>query len=246
MKEVRYFYVPEAEMADVLPDEEAQHAIRVLRLDVGDTIFLMDGKGAFHQAEITFISNHKCQYRITESLQQEKSWRGHLCVAMAPTKMLERTEWFVEKATEIGVDEFAFLDCKFSERRVLKLPRIEKICVAAVKQSRKPWMPTMNEMVDFNHFVTALRKGQKFIAHCYNEIDRDDLFSLLTKPFSTLGIETDDDCTILIGPEGDFSIDEVRLAVDNGWRSVSLGDSRLRTETAAIVAAEMMQIARRK
>ena len=246
MKEVRYFYVPEAETTDVLPDEEAQHAIRVLRLDVGDTIFLMDGKGCFHQAEITFTSNHKCQYRITESLQQEKSWKGHLCVAMAPTKMLERTEWFVEKATEIGVDEFVFLDCKFSERRVLKLPRIEKICVSAVKQSRKAWAPELNEIIDFKNFVTAPRKGQRFIAHCYNEIDKEDFFSLLTQKKSMLDAESNDDCTVLIGPEGDFSIDEVRLAVDNGWRSVSLGESRLRTETAAIVAAEMMQIARRK
>ena len=242
MKEVRYFYVPEVETSDALPDEEAQHAIRVLRLDVGDIIFLMDGKGCFHQAEITFISNHKCQYRILETMPQEKTWNGRLCVAMAPTKMLERTEWFVEKATEIGVDEFAFLNCKFSERRVLKLPRIEKICVSAVKQSRKAWIPLMHEMDDFRDFVTTPRSGRKFIAHCYNEFEKQDLFAMLTQPCPDIN----HDCTVLIGPEGDFSVDEVKLAIDNGWVSVSLGESRLRTETAAIVAAEMMQIARRK
>ena len=234
MKETRFFYVSNAGTSDTLPDEEAQHAVRVLRLSVGDEVWLMDGCGTFYRAEITLASNHKCMYRIVEALPQQKTWRGHLCVAIAPTKNMDRIEWFVEKATEIGVDEIVFLNCRFSERKEIKLPRVEKICVSAVKQSRKPWMPILRGMVDFKTFINEKSDADIFIAHCYDEYEKANFFA---------SIPAEGNVCVMIGPEGDFSIDEVQYALDNGATSVSLGQSRLRTETAGIVAAEMMQLA---
>lgn len=242
MKEARYFYVSDADTVDELPQDEATHAVRVLRLQAGDEIFLMDGRGVFHKAEVTVVSNKKCLYRIVESQQQESTWHGHIHLAMAPTKMMDRVEWMAEKATEIGLDEFSFLNCKFSERKQLRIDRVEKIVVSAVKQSRKAWMPLVNDMVSFAEFVKVPRKGRKFICHCYDEVPKKDLFLELTSVSSA----EEQDVTVLVGPEGDFSIDEVRMALDNGYESVSLGKSRLRTETAALMAVTMSNIARRK
>ena len=237
MKETRYFYTPQALTSNQLPDEEAAHAVRVLRLQSGDEIMLMDGQGSFHRAEVTLATSHHCQYRILQSLPQERPWRGHLHLAVAPTKMMERMEWLVEKATEVGIDEISFLDCQFSERRVVKLPRIEKIVVSAVKQSRKAWMPVLNEMQSFKQFIAQHPTGCRYIAHCYEEVERVNLFDELRKP------QADDDAIVMIGPEGDFSIEEVRQAVAAGFVSVDLGRSRLRTETAALSAVMMMQLA---
>ena len=239
MKEVRYFYVPDALHAMELPPDEARHALRVLRLGVGDEMFLMDGDGMFLRAEITGQSGHRCQYTVLEGLPQQRAWRGHLHIAMAPTKMNERVEWMAEKATEIGVDEFSFVDCQFSERRVLKTERVERIVVSAVKQSRKAWMPRVNEMCPLEHFLRESRTGGRYICHCYNPAD----ISPASKREPLLGILDDhEDATVLIGPEGDFSVEEVRLAESLGWRSVTLGTSRLRTETAALVAVHLMQL----
>ena len=127
MKEVRYFYVPKAPSFQELPEDEAQHAIRVLRLGVGDEVMLMDGKGTFYRAEITDASKKRCRYRIVEAQPQSRQWSGHLHLAMAPTKNMDRTEWLAEKATEIGFDELTFLRCQFSERTVLKEERIQRI-----------------------------------------------------------------------------------------------------------------------
>ena len=237
MKEVRFFYDPE--LRGELPKEEAQHAVRVLRLQEGDELNLMDGRGNYYRAQITMASNHRCAYSIIEQQSQLRAWNGHLHLAMAPTKLNDRVEWFAEKATEIGVDEISFLDCQFSERRVIKTERIEKIVVSAVKQSHKAWMPQVNEMQSFRSFIAAPRDGLKFICHCYDESDIADGDS---KPNLMDVLQAGDDATVLIGPEGDFSVDEVRLAQQNGYRSVSLGRSRLRTETAALVAVHMMQM----
>ncbi len=242
MKEERYFFVPQASSRTELPTEEAAHAVRVLRLKTGDEMVLMDGEGSFYRAEVTLATNKHCAYKIKESLPQERKWRGHIHIVMAPTKMMERVEWFVEKATEIGVDEFSFLLCRFSDRKVMRIDRIEKVVVAAVKQSRKAWMPIVNDMIPFKDFIRQPRPGRKFIAHCYNEIERPDLFEIISKEDVK---STEEDITILIGPEGDFSIDEVRLAIDNGYESISLGTSRLRTETAALSAAMMSQLCKR-
>ncbi len=240
MKEARYFFVPDAANENELPAEEAQHAVRVLRLQAGDDIFLMDGAGAFHHAEVTLTAGKKCRFKIKEILPQQKSWNGNIHLAIAPTKMMERMEWMAEKATEVGFDELSFLHCKFSERKIIRNARVEKIIVSAVKQSRKPWKPLLNEMAGFKEFVTKERTGKKFIAHCYEEIGRKDLFTELQN------MSAEEDVTILVGPEGDFSADEVRLALDNGYESITLGDSRLRTETAGLMAVTMAQITKRK
>lgn len=240
MKEERFFFVPNAQDVDCLPDDETVHAIRVLRLKEGDEIFLMDGHGCFYKAVITLASQHKCRYDIEQVLRQDKTWRGNIHLAIAPTKMMERMEWMAEKATEIGFDELTFLDCKFSERKVIKLPRVEKIIVSAVKQSRKAWLPKVNEMTGFCDFVKKKRDGKKYICHCYEEIARNDFFDSLS--YANTG---DGDITVMVGPEGDFSIDEVKLALENGFESVSLGKSRLRTETAGLEAVMMANLCRR-
>lgn len=243
MREVRYFYVPDAANQVELPAEEATHALRVLRLKGGDEIFLMDGEGSFFRAEVTAASSKRCLYEIKEEMPQQRAWKGHIHLAIAPTKMMERIEWMAEKATEIGFDELSFLNCQFSERKVVKTPRIDKIVISAVKQSHKAWKPVVNELVSFKEFIQTPRPGRKFICHCYEEVEKKDFFTEIS------GIQNADapdaDITVLVGPEGDFSIDEVRLALENGYESVSLGTSRLRTETAGLVAVHMAHIARR-
>ena len=151
MKEARYFFVPDAENQTELPTDEAMHAMRVLRLKSGDELFLMDGVGNYFRAQVTVAATHHCYYEILEKLPQEPQWKGHLHLGIAPTKMMDRMEWMMEKATEVGIDEVSFLNCKFSERRLVKLVRLDKIVTAAVKQSHKAWKPQVNEMVHFNH-----------------------------------------------------------------------------------------------
>lgn len=265
MKEVRYFYVPDAANQVELPAEEATHALRVLRLKGGDEIFLMDGEGSFFRAEVTAASSKRCLYEIKEEMPQQRAWKGHIHLAIAPTKMMERIEWMAEKATEIGFDELSFLNCQFSERKVVKTPRIDKIVISAVKQSHKAWKPVVNELVSFKEFIQTPRPGRKFICHCYEEVEKKDFFTEISgilnevpAPAATESPNADvataasesptadaADITVLVGPEGDFSIDEVRLALENGYESVSLGTSRLRTETAGLVAVHMAHIARR-
>jgi 16S rRNA (uracil1498-N3)-methyltransferase len=212
--------------------------MRVLRLKSGDELFLMDGEGNYYRAQVTVAATHHCYYEIIEKLPQERQWKGHLHLGIAPTKMMDRMEWMMEKATEIGVDEVSFLNCKFSERRLVKLVRLDKIITAAVKQSHKAWKPQVNEMVHFNHFLEQPIQGRKYIAHCYEEVPRTELFDELRKPSDT------SDAVVLVGPEGDFSIDEVRKAVAAGYQSVHLGSSRLRTETAGLSAVMMMQLSK--
>ena len=238
MKEVRSFYVPDALTATELPPEEAMHALRVLRMKIGDEMVLMDGQGNYYRAEVTLAHTKHCLYEIKEQMPQQRQWQGHLHLAIAPTKMMERIEWMTEKAVEIGVDEISFLNCQFSERRLVKIPRLEKIMVSAVKQSHKAWATQLNEIVNFDTFIKQPREGYKYIAHCYEEVPRTYLFDELQK------IAVSDDTTVLIGPEGDFSIDEVRQAVAEGYISVHLGKSRLRTETAGLSAVMMMQLAK--
>lgn len=241
MKEIRFFYDPQ--ISGELPEDEAKHATRVLRLSAGDELLLMDGNGIFFRAEITVADNHRCLYRILEDMPQERAWEGHIHLAMAPTKLNDRVEWFAEKATEIGMDELSFLDCRFSERRIIKCERIDKILISAVKQSHKAWKPVLNEMTSFERFVKAERKGDKFICHCY---DQEDIEEGTEKPFLMDVLKRGVASTVLIGPEGDFSVAEVKLALQHGYRSVSLGTSRLRTETAALVAVHMMQLINQK
>ena len=200
MKEARYFYVPNATEHNELPTDEAIHAIRVLRLKIGDDIFLIDGKGTFYEAVVTLANSKHCLYKITQTLVQNKTWKGHIHLAIAPTKDISRIEWLVEKATEIGFDEISFLSCQFSERKNLRIDRIERIVISAMKQSRKAWKPIVNNMLSFEDFMQKEVTGQKFICHCYNEIEKTDFFSNINNS----GLF--EDITVLIGPEGDFSI----------------------------------------
>lgn len=251
MKEERYFYTPNPELGE-LPQEEAQHVLRVLRMRIGDSFHLMDGKGNFYLAEITAATGHRCLYSIREQRAQERAWQGHLHLAMAPTKLNDRTEWIAEKATEIGFDCLSFLDCQYSERHSLKSERIDKILISAMKQSHKAWKPILHEMTPFRTFVeTWKHTKQKFICHCYeqsdihpNDISRQS--STQDAPNTNKPLLKDvlqkGDALVLIGPEGDFSIEEVRLAESLGYQSVSLGKSRLRTETAALVAVHLMHL----
>lgn len=220
------FYTPDIQTHPELPEEEAQHCIRVLRLNAGDEITLTDGKGNFYRAEITAATNKRCLVKVMETMPQDPLWQGHLHIAMAPTKNMDRNEWFAEKATEVGIDELTFLNCRFSERRVIKTERIEKILISAIKQSLKARLPKLNEMTDFDKFIAQDFSGQKFIAHCYEG----------EKPLLKEVIKSGEDSLILIGPEGDFSEEEVAKAISKGFKPISLGKSRLRTETAALVA----------
>ena len=232
MKEVRYFFFPNAAVETELPAEEAVHAIRVLRLKEGDEMFLMDGEGCFYKAEVALVSSKKCLYTIKETLKQEPVWRGKIHLAIAPTKDMGRIEWMTEKATEVGFDEISFLDCKFSERKTLRADRIEKIVI-----------PVVNPMTSFRRFIeNCSNNGRKFICHCYPEISRADFFTAISQEEQPSSAE---DITVLVGPEGDFSIDEVRFALEHGFESVTLGNSRLRTETAGLSAVMMSQLARR-
>ena len=241
MKEARYFYVPDAATETELPMEEAMHAMRVLRIKSGDDIYLMDGVGNFYRAEVTLAATKHCMYEIRETMPQQPAWHGHIHLALAPTKMMDRIEWMAEKATEIGFDELSFLNTKFSERKMMRTVRLDKIVVSAVKQSRKAWKPIVNQMMPFKEFIATPRKGRKFICHCYEEIEKKDLFTELSAPYT----EDEADVTVLIGPEGDFSIDEVRMAMEQGYESVTLGSSRLRTETAGLMAVAMTNLTRR-
>ncbi len=226
------FYTPDIANTQELPEEEAGHCLRVLRLGVGDEVMLTDGRGFFYQAVIAAATQKRCMVKIVSKTEQEPFWGGHLHLALAPTKNMDRMEWLAEKATEIGFDELTFLNCRFSERKVIKTDRIEKIVVSAVKQSLKARKPVVNEMTDFRKFMERDFSGQKFIAHCYEG----------EKPLLRDVLHPDEDAVILVGPEGDFSPEEVTLAMEKGFQPVSLGKSRLRTETAALVAVHLMNL----
>ena len=240
MKETRFFYVPNAGQENEMPTEEALHALRVLRIKSGDEINLMDGVGNFYRAEVTLAATKRCLYEVKEVLPQQPAWHGHVHLAIEPTKVMDRIEWMAEKATEIGFDELSFLNCKFSERKTMRTVRLDKIVISAVKQSHKAWKPIVNQMVSFKEFIAQPRKGRKFICHCYEEFEKVDLMTELQKPY-----DEDADVTVLVGPEGDFSVDEVKLAIANGYESASLGTSRLRTETAGLMSVAMANLTRR-
>lgn len=227
------FYTPDISSDMELPQEEAGHCIRVLRMKEGDHLRLTDGKGAFYDAVISAVSGKRCMVHVGNKEEQKPLWSGHLHIAVAPTKLMERNEWFVEKAVEIGVDEISFLKTDHSERDVIKMERIEKIAVSAMKQSQKATLPIVNGMVAFKSFVERGFEGDKFIAHCEpgNKVNLKDI------------VVPGRDTLVLIGPEGDFSPAEIDLALKAGFKPVSLGPSRLRTETAALVAVHIMNLA---
>lgn len=243
MKEVRFFFAPDAAKNNRLSDDEAKHALRVLRLKVGDEIFLTDGKGHLYTATIIKADSKDCNFQIINCIQELQPWNGLLHLAVAPTKSIDRTEWLAEKATEIGFDRLTLLDCVFSERRVVNLERMERILLSGVKQSHKLNILQLDGITKFSEFIRQPFAGRKFIAHCYEQAD----LNPDGRPFLLDALKgSQEDTLVMVGPEGDFSVDEVRAALDAGYTPISLGESRLRTETAALVAVHLMNINNRK
>ena len=205
--------------------EESKHIIKVLRKKDTDILFVTNGLGLLFKTEITLASDNKCTVKIL-SFEKAKPSKFHLHLAVAPTKMNDRYEWFLEKATEIGIQEITPIICDRSERKVINSERFDKILLTAMKQSNVLFLPKLNKAVSFKEFLNKKNDGLQLIAHC-EETDKKSLKSVL-KP--------NENVTLLIGPEGDFSEKEIALALENNFIPVSLGNTRLRTETAAIVA----------
>jgi 16S rRNA (uracil1498-N3)-methyltransferase len=227
------FYTPELSGKIYILDEtESKHCVRVLRLEKGDEITLVDGRGGFFTAEITDPNPKRCAVNLTKSELDFGLRNFQVHVAIAPTKNMDRIEWFLEKATEIGINRVTPLLCRFSERKEIKHDRLEKVMVSAMKQSLKAYLPQLDELTKFNEFVRQPFEGQKFIAHC-EEQHRELLKNVVISGGKYL---------ILIGPEGDFSSEEIEMAIAAGFVPVSLGDSRLRTETAGVVACHTFNL----
>lgn len=227
------FYLPDAREGNVsFPEEESKHIVRVLRMREGDTFCVTNGKGSLFDAELIDAHPKRAMANLSNRRDGYDNRAFKLSIAIAPTKLNERTEWFLEKATEIGIDEIKLFASYHSERRVVNVDRFKKIVVAAMKQSVKSNMPIIEEMQTFENLVRQDFHGQKFIAWIDEEV-KDQLCNLYDKGSDVL---------VLIGPEGDFSKDEVELAKANGFVPVSLGEARLRTETAAIVACHTIQL----
>jgi 16S rRNA (uracil1498-N3)-methyltransferase len=226
------FFCPDIALNSQLSEQESQHCTRVLRMKEGDTLTITDGKGALYRCTLVQAHAKRSIVQINEQIELPKSWNFDLHIAFAPTKNMDRNEWFLEKATEIGTDRFTPLLCQFSERKEIKTERLEKIAVSAMKQSQQATLPTIDEMTPFDSFITQPFNGQKFIAHCHNQ-EKISLAKLYTKGENAL---------ILIGPEGDFSEEEINKAIQNGFQPVTLGENRLRTETACLAAVHTVHV----
>lgn len=213
--------------------EESKHIVKVLRKKEGDDLKVTNGTGDLFTTKIRSASPSKCEVEVISVESSPKTHDYYLHIATAPTKSNDRTEWFLEKATEIGTDEFSFLNCLNSERRVIKEERFEKVVVSAMKQSFQFYMPKVNSLTDFSSFVKNAKQEQKFIAHCY-DLPKMNLWDAIDV--------TQKDIIILIGPEGDFSESEVQIAIDHGFTPVSLSPNRLRTETASLVATHQVAL----
>ena len=226
------FYAPNIDSVTQLPEDESLHITRVLRLKKEDSITITDGKGFFYSATITDIRAGHCQVSVTKRWSQKTPRNYMVHIAVAPTKNADRMEWFVEKATEIGIDTITCLRCRHSERNGIKLQRLYKTAISAIKQSQQAFLPQINEMTEFHEFISSHRKGYKMIAHYPDGCKQ------LIKDIYT----PDSDALIMIGPEGGFSPDELNAALAAGFVPVSLGDSRLRTETAALAACHTIHL----
>ncbi len=234
---MQLFYTPEIENGLAKLDEmEARHCQRVLRKGVGDFITVADGKGHFFEAEILALSRKKCELGIRKTISAyPKKELGRLHIAIAPTKNINRLEWFLEKTTEIGIETITPIWCARSERKVIKAERLEKILLSAMKQSLRPWLPELRPMVKFDHFIAEMQSIENqlnCIAYCNDE----------TNQLLKLKYKKNQNVCILIGPEGDFSEKEVQLAKAADFEGISLGKARLRTETAGVVACTTINL----
>ena len=226
------FYTPDLQTETyILNEDESKHSIRVLRLNQADTVNLVDGQGGFYTAVITDANPKKCALRIINHVPEFGKRPFYVHIAVAPTKNLDRMEWFVEKAVEIGIDEISFLMCDHSERKNLNLDRLQKIAVSAMKQSIKAYLPRLNELQTFASFVKQTDAATTFIAHLEDHQRK-----------SLILVTVSQKICILIGPEGDFSGQEIEMAYKQGIKPVTLGTARLRTETAALVACHTINL----
>ena len=225
---MQLFYHPELENNTdqfIFPPDESRHISKVLRKNAGDILQITNGKGLWFEAEILVPDHKKCKAKVVSRTQvPPKPYQLHMVVA--PTKLNDRFEWFLEKATEIGVHQITPIICEHSERKVIKMDRMEKVIQAAMKQSLQAYLPQLNPAIPFREYLSLPKNGELFIAHCEDD-KKKELSHCASAKKNT---------TVLIGPEGDFSPEEIRLAQENGFRAVALGNTRLRTETAAIVA----------
>ena len=227
------FYLPTAQLGTIsFPEEESKHIVKVLRMKEGDRFCVTDGNGSLYDAELVDAHPKRAAAELSNQRQGYDIRDFKVSIAIAPTKLNERTEWFLEKATEIGIDEVKLFASYHSERRTANVERFKKIIVAAMKQSVKSKMPVIKDMVAFDKLVRQDYDGQKFIAWIDDDVT-EQLCDLYRKGENAL---------VLIGPEGDFSKEEVALAKENGFVPVSLGKARLRTETAAVVACHTIQL----
>lgn len=222
------FYTPDITQPNyILNEEESKHCVRVLRLPIGSLINLVDGKGGFYTAEITSDNPKKVSLSILKVENEYQKRNHYLHIAVAPTKNIDRIEWFLEKATELGIDEITPMISDRSERKVVKEDRLNKVITSAVKQSIKAYHPKLNDAISYDAFLKLPFEGDKLIAHCINEGGKQYISELIKPQGQYL---------VLIGPEGDFTLDEVNLALNKGFKALTLGNNRLRTETAALSA----------
>lgn len=230
---MQLFYAPEISLPRyTLPEEESKHCVRVLRMTIGDELHLTDGKGNMYRCKVVSDNVKRCEVEVVETWPEYERMSYGLTMCVAPTKNIDRFEWFLEKATEIGISEVYPLECDHSERRQIKLEREEKVITAAVKQSLKAYHPVLHDLTSVRDIIAMDFEGEKYIAHCDSSFgERPYLGNLVKKGANTL---------ILIGPEGDFSKEEINFALQNGFKAISLGRERLRTETAAVVATTVV------
>jgi 16S rRNA (uracil1498-N3)-methyltransferase len=224
------FYTPdlEAQSHYTLNEEESRHCNKVLRLSIGDQVFLVDGRGGLYEASIQSETKRNVTLLITKTTKEYQKRNHHLHIAVAPTKNIDRLEWFLEKATEIGIDEITPIICERSERKIVKEDRLQKVITSAVKQSLQAYHPVLNPAITFEQLLKQKSTAEhKLIAHCIDDAQRQFLKELINPHRSNL---------ILIGPEGDFSPQEITLALEQEFMPVTLGNTRLRTETAALAA----------
>lgn len=215
-----------------LTEEESKHCVRVLRMKVGDEILITNGRGMAFKTEIIADHPKRCELSIIEVVREKQSRDYKLHIAVAPTKNMERIEWFVEKATEIGIDKITMLICDNSERDSVKIDRLNKVAISAMKQSLRYTLPIIDEPIRFIDFVKIANEDSKFIAHCEINMPRSELKDNIVNNSNVL---------LVIGPEGDFSKREIDTAISNGFKPVSLGEARLRTETAALTGVIIWQ-----
>ena len=216
-----------------LNKEESRHCTKVMRMNCGDIIHLSDGRGNLYKARIIDTNSQACSVEVESVEENYESRNYRLEIALAPTKNSDRTEWFLEKATEIGLDRFIPLECEHSERKNINIDRCNRVVISALKQSIKAYIPQIDSITKFSELVKQPFDGDKFIAHCQESEDKILLRDACTRERNTL---------ILIGPEGDFSAAEIALAHQYGFRDISLGTARLRTETAGLAACHTIAL----